>query len=407
MDRPPHPPDRSPPPEPRSAAGTDGDERLTLEKLQTTLEELRVTEEELRTQNEELLATRHELELQRARYQALFELAPDAYLVTTPDGKILEANQAAAELLAVRPRYLPGKPVLVFVPEEDRRDFRDRLNCLSGEGPRVLWEARLQPRSGKVREVLVSVVIQRDARGAVARLLWAVRDVTAHKQAERLAAIGEMVAGLAHESRNALQRSEACLERLRFRLHDQPESLDLVRRVQKAHDDLRRLFEDVRAYAGSLRLEQDACDLAEVWREAWAQLAIRREGRDVRLEEDCEGMNLTCVADRFRLQQVFWNIFDNALAACADPVRVTVRCTEAQRDGKPALTVSVRDNGPGLTAEQRQRLFEPFFTTKTKGTGLGMAIVRRIVEAHGGEIAVGDAGPPGAEIVLTLPTGMP
>jgi signal transduction histidine kinase len=63
----------------------------------------------------------------------------------------------------------------------------------------------------------------------------------------------------------------------------------------------------------------------------------------------------------------------------------------------------VRDNGPGLNAEQRQRIFDPFFTTKTKGTGLGMAIAKRIVEAHGGEIAVGEGTARGAEILITLP----
>jgi two-component system, LuxR family, sensor kinase FixL len=406
MDSPTQPRSPSPDNGVGAAEGREATERLAMEKLQTTLEELRVAEEELRTQNEELLAARHELEAERARYQALFEFAPDAYLVTTPEGKILEANQAAAELLNVRPPYLLAKPLAVFVPEEDRRAFRDRLNRVPAEGPRVVWEARLQPRSGKVLEALVSVVAQWDARGKVTGLLWVLRDITVRKQAERLAAIGEMVAGLAHESRNALQRSEACLERLRFRLHEQPESLDLVRRVQKAHDDLRRLFEDVRAYAGPLRLEEEACDLAEVWREAWAQLAVRREGRDARLEEDLGGLELTCVGDRFRLQQVFWNILDNALAACPDPVRVTIRCAEARLESEPAVRVAVRDSGPGLTAEQQQKLFEPFYTTKTKGTGLGMAVARRIVEAHGGEIAVGDAGPPGAEIVLTLPTGV-
>src|SRR5205807_2634196 len=105
----------------------------------------------------------------------------------------------------------------------------------------------------------------------------------------------------------------------------------------------------------------------------------------------------------FRLEQVFRNILDNALTACPSPVAVVVRCAEAVHEGRPALRVAVRDNGPGLTAEQRRRIFEPFFTTKTKGTGLGMAIAKRIVDAHGGQLAVGDNPAPGAELVLTLP----
>jgi two-component system, LuxR family, sensor kinase FixL len=403
------PPGGAPPAPPGSgeAPARPAADWAAVERLQTGQEELRVTEEELRTQNEELQAARQEVEAQRERYRALFEFAPDAYLVTTPEGKILEANRAAAELLHVQPQFLVGKPLAVFVPEEERREFRERLNRLSAGEPRQDWEGHLAPRHGTTFQAALTVGAERDARGGVVGLRWLLWDITARKQADRLATIGEMVAGLAHESRNALQRSEACLERLRFRLTEQPEALDLVRRVQKAHDDLRRLFEDVRVYAGPVQLEREVCDLAEVWREAWAQLAIRREGRDVTLGEDSGDTGLECLVDRFRLQQVFWNVFDNALAACPDPVRIVVRCATTTLAGKRALRLAVRDNGPGLTAEQGRKIFEPFFTTKVKGTGLGMAIAKRIVEAHGGGVAVGECDPPGAEILITLPVRKP
>ena len=86
-----------------------------------------------------------------------------------------------------------------------------------------------------------------------------------------------------------------------------------------------------------------------------------------------------------------------------DPVRLSVRCSETTLAGKPARRVAVRDNGPGLNDEQRRKIFEPFFTTKVKGTGLGMAIAKRIAEAHGGRIAVGAGATGGAEIIFTLP----
>jgi signal transduction histidine kinase len=111
--------------------------------------------------------------------------------------------------------------------------------------------------------------------------------------------------------------------------------------------------------------------------------------------------------DPFRLEQVFRNILENALAACRDPALVTVRCAEVTLDGAPAVRVSVADNGPGLSAEARARIFEPFYTTKTKGTGLGMAIAQRIVQAHAGQIAVASAPPRGAEILVTLPRKTP
>ncbi len=146
-------------------------------------------------------------------------------------------------------------------------------------------------------------------------------DITDRKQAqeralqsERLAAIGHMVAGLAHESRNALQRSQACLDMLALKVTDRPEALNLIARIQAAQDDLQRLFEDVRNYAAPILLERRVCDLAEVWREAWASLAAARGQRPARLIEETDGFDPRCELDPFRIGQVFRNIFDNALS---------------------------------------------------------------------------------------------
>jgi two-component system, LuxR family, sensor kinase FixL len=221
-------------------------------------------------------------------------------------------------------------------------------------------------------------------------------------QAERLAAIGQMVAGLAHESRNALQRGQACLEMLAFRLEDRPETLDLLSGIQDAQDDLSRLYEEVRCYAAPIRLELLDCRLSEVLREAWEQLAPARRGRDARLVEG-RPVDHVCQADRRRLVQVFRNVLDNALGASQGPARIEVAWSEVHLNGQPAVRIALRDHGSGLNPEQQSRLFEPFYTTKTQGTGLGMAIARRIVEAHGGSIEVGRNHGPGAEIVIVLP----
>jgi signal transduction histidine kinase len=222
-------------------------------------------------------------------------------------------------------------------------------------------------------------------------------------QAERLAAIGQMAAGLAHEGRNALQRAHACLERLRYRLGGQPECLDLLARLQDAQDDLRWLYEDVREYAAPIRLDACACDLRQVWREAWADLAPDRSGRQAELREEDGGLDLGCVADPFRLKQVFRNLLENALAAGGQ--RLVIRCSGAEVEGRPAVQVVVCDDGPGFAPDLGERIFEPFFTTRVRGTGLGLAICKRIVEAHGGRIAAGAGAAPGAEIVVTLPRG--
>jgi signal transduction histidine kinase len=123
------------------------------------------------------------------------------------------------------------------------------------------------------------------------------------------------------------------------------------------------------------------------------------------LQENIDGVDVNCVADSFPIERVFRNIFENSLAACPDPLRIDARCSPATLDDKPAVRIRLADNGPGLNAEERQRIFEPFFTTKTKGTGLGMAIVKRIVDAHGGRISVCDDQVPGTTVEIILPKG--
>jgi signal transduction histidine kinase len=224
-------------------------------------------------------------------------------------------------------------------------------------------------------------------------------------QAERLAAIGQMMTVLTHESGNALARARVCLDMLAEEVADRPEAVQLIERTRWAQDDLQRLYEEVRNYAAPVSLEPEPWDVGAVWRQAWTSLTEVRPAREAAIREETDGVDRTCAVDPFRLMQVFRNLFENALAACPSPVCIEIRCSEAELEGRPALRIAVRDNGPGLTPEQRQLAFEPFYTTKTKGTGLGLASARRIVEAHGGQIAVGENGGPGAEFVVLLPRG--
>src|SRR5829696_9163760 len=114
-----------------------------VEALHTALEELRVTEEELRIQNEQLEESQTLIEAERVRYEELFQLAPDAYLVTDAAGTIAEANHAAAALLNVAGPRLKGRPLAVFVPPSARRDFRARVDAAATLGRLDEWETWL------------------------------------------------------------------------------------------------------------------------------------------------------------------------------------------------------------------------------------------------------------------------
>ncbi|MDP1798751.1 MAG: PAS domain S-box protein [Planctomycetaceae bacterium] len=251
--------------------------------------------------------------------------------------------------------------------------------------------------------------IEHAAYGDDQHEVWLLHDVTERiraqyqvVQGERLAAIGEMMTALAHESRNALQRSQACLEMLEVDLESQPEALDLVRRAQRAVDELQRLYEEVREYAAPLRLELQESNLRELWMEVWSNLAPSIGTKQIAFHDDCPFVPAASV-DRHRFCQVLRNVLENSIAALPSAGGiVSVTSLDARLHGKPALQIAIRDNGSGMSAEQRARLFEPFFTTKARGTGLGMPIARRIMEAHRGEIELGPAES-GTEILLRLP----
>ncbi len=159
----------------------------TLEELSAALEELHVAAEELRQQNEELAATRQSVEAERQRYQDLFELAPDGYLVTDPEGIIREANRAAASLLGVRQEFLASKPLVVFVAEEARQAFHKRLTQMQQDAtPAQDWQVSLQSREGEPFPASLTVAPVRDATGRLTGLRWLVRDISERKEAEEL-----------------------------------------------------------------------------------------------------------------------------------------------------------------------------------------------------------------------------
>ena len=277
--------------------------------------------------------------------------------------------------------------------------------------PTLGQEISVLCRDGTHRQLVWNVRQLEDFDGHPA-LLGVGHDITALQQAqdralqaERLAAIGQTMAGLAHESRNAFQRIQACLEMLQLEVEDRPEALKLVHRIQRAQNHLHQMNEEVRSYAAPIRLEKQHCDLAAVWREAWQDLEIERRDKQVELREPPPTSLTQCSVDHFALGQVVRNVFENAISACPDRSGfVEVRVEDAQLpDGRPAVSVCVSDNGPGFQEGVQARVFEPFFTTKTKGTGLGMAIAKRIVDAHGGEISAGRSGARGAQITISLP----
>jgi PAS domain S-box-containing protein len=155
-----------------------------FEELHHSSKTLQLAVEELYQQNEELIKTQNFLETERQRYQDLFNLAPDAYLVTNASGTIHEANQMAAKLLNIAQQFLVGKPIINFVPLEERQQFRTEINRLSESDRDRELLVRLQQRHGDIFDAGLTVTAVRNQQGQVISLRWIVRNITGRKQWE-------------------------------------------------------------------------------------------------------------------------------------------------------------------------------------------------------------------------------
>lgn len=355
--------------------------------------------------------TKQALLERESRLQAILNTAADGIITIDEHGTVEGLNPAAARIFGYDASEVVGQNISMLMPSPYREEHDEHIRRYLETGQSKIFnvsrELLAQRKDGSVFPIELTVSEVRDHKVDFTGIL---RDITDRKQAEerllqaeRLAALGEAMTGLAHESRNALQRSQASLELLQVHAVGDETALDLLAKLQLAQDDLHRLYEEVREYAAPLKLNRVAINLDAIICQAWEHLAAQRDGRQFNLSQPRPDLDLCCEVDEFALRQVFRNIFENTLAACEDPVEITVVYTRCSLGGVAAVRIVISDNGPGLSEAAKQRVFEPFFTTKTRGTGLGMAISRRIVEAHAGKLSVVEHSDPGAAFEIIVP----
>ncbi|MFN9720683.1 MAG: two-component system sensor histidine kinase NtrB [Planctomycetota bacterium] len=354
-----------------------------------------------------------------ARCRAVLNTAVDAIVTIDAGGIIQSLNPATIRMFGYSEAEMIGQNVSMLMPDpyQSEHDSYIRNYIDTGRAFIIGVGRKVVARKKNGAEFPIHLAVSEFSVKQKRFFTGIIRDLTDLErvqrqllQAERLAAIGQMVTGLAHESRNALQRAQACLDMLSLDLQESPEQLHLARRATTALQDLHRLYEEVRSYAAPIHLEFRNCDLSTIWRKEWDNLAHLRRDKNVELIEAHDSEPVACDVDVHRMEQVFRNILENAIHACAGqsvPGLVTIRSSRTEFNGLASVKVTVRDNGPGMTPQVASQIFEPFFTTKQKGTGLGMAIVQRILAAHAGSISAKSVSPQGAEIVIIVPIQTP
>jgi PAS domain S-box-containing protein len=272
-------------------------------------------------------------------------------------------------------------------------------------------ELRLRP-SGKVIGYTLALV--RHDSGEVIGASMFFKDLTRVEQLEererlrdRLAAVGEMAAAIAHEVKNPLAGIEVMAGLLRRKTTESPEAQTVLTDIITEAKMANKIVQEVLEFVRPIRLQIDRTTVATSVQAA-VQLADTKVRRgeidvDMRLPDTLPEIH----GDPHQLTQLFTNLLTNAYEAMEGRGRVTISAVPARMEdggaGRDAVLVELADEGPGMPSDVADRVFSPFFTTKAQGSGLGLAIVRKIVDAHDGSIDLQTAPGRGTTIRVTLP----
>jgi two-component system NtrC family sensor kinase len=352
-----------------------------------------------------------EAELRRAhlRYQRLVESAWDAIFTVDADGRFTSMNEALESGLGLSRERLLTMRFEEVVEPADRAALRI-AHAAAMRGERHRGELHFRDGLGTVRVGSFTLTPLAD-EGAVVSALGIVRDVTDERrlgeqllQREKLAAVGQLVSGVAHELNNPLAGILAFSQLLMASGHTDHAVRDAVVTINKEAKRAAKIISNLLLFARQRPPERTQTDLNQVVHDAveLRRYALRTHQIDVHVELDAALPRV--LADGSQLQQVFLNLITNAEHALRD-YPGDKRLTIITRRVEEQLTVTVADSGPGVPLELHDRIFNPFFTTKKvgEGTGLGLSISDGIVREHGGQIRLASPPGEGAVFIVELP----
>jgi two-component system, NtrC family, nitrogen regulation sensor histidine kinase NtrY len=356
----------------------------------------------------DLQAKHGEMEERRRYTETVLEAVATGVVSLDPDGRVTTINGAAERLLGLDAVTVQGhsatrvfrSPEYVEIDALIQRMGRVREGMLDRE-------VHLR-RHGQAVALLASATALRGPDGGYVGMVLAFDDLTELLKAQRLAAWREVAQRIAHEIKNPLTPIQLSAERLRRRLASDrsPEEKRLLEEatgtIIQEVDGLRQLVDEFSRFARMPALTPKPTDLARLlegvvvlYRESHPSLAIRSIFSDLPSIE----------VDPDQIKRAVLNLVDNAVEAVGGTGEVVVQ-TEWLPEAHRARIV-VADDGPGIAADDRDRLFVPYFSTKATGMGLGLPIVHQIVSDHGGTIRVEDNTPHGSRFVIELPAGRP
>ena len=385
----------------------DRQSRQLQEAYQSLKRDLAHSNETLQIRNRELTSKIQELRQVSSRLESVIESMTDGLLVVGLDRRIERCNTSSEQIL--------GKPRGEIESADFERiilldEANEALSSVIGGGPPVLDRSWLATHAdGETRSLLVSVAPVTAPDGSVLGAICNLRDVTELRRLEkqlhsreRLAALGEMAASVAHEIRNPLGTIEGFARLLRRDLAAMPDHLRLAERIVEGAQNLNYVISNLLTYARPMHLQITGVSMGRLFSVCRETLLDRAARAGAELDIQDPPSVLVARGDERQLAQVLLNLGINAIEACAPNAgRVRIEAS----GGRQSAVFRVLDNGCGMDEAKVEKIFDPFFTTKEGGTGLGLSLTKKIVDAHGGEITIDSEPGKGSTFTVTLPRG--
>jgi len=328
---------------------------------------------------------------------------PVGLIATDRSGRVTFFNSAAEKITDLNKHFIQNRQPDALLPEGlcgiqkklDQGEIvtEQEVECVFAPNKKVpvsVSAARIANEDG---DFLGQVLIMRDL-SEIRRLQDEVR------RQEKLAAMGGLAAGVAHEVRNPLSSIKALATFFAGQFDDGSESHDAAKVMVQEVDRLNRVITELLEFSRPTDLKRHASDIGSLISRS-IQL-VQQDAANKKIDFNVNTEEDICPAriDPDRLTQCLLNLYLNAIQAMQNGGTLTVKCTSGQAGN---VNIMVSDTGRGISAEQIKKIFDPYYTTKSKGTGLGLAIVHKIIEAHGGRIEVDSAIDKGTSFIIGLP----
>jgi two-component system sensor histidine kinase PilS (NtrC family) len=341
----------------------------------------------------------------QALNQRVIDSLPSGLASVDPHQRILTFNRAAEAITGIPFPSAVARPIaeVLQLPPHLLREVGGRLQPI----PRV--EVRFRPPDGRPDIEIGLAATTLDGPGPRTGLLFTFQDVTNFKKLERdaaiqqrLAAVGEMAAGIAHEIRNPLASMSGSMQILRQELPLSSEQEQLMDIVLRESERLNTTIRSFLAYARPQHFEIARFDLRRALNDTALLLRNSSEISDEHvIEVDVPPAELWYDADEGQIKQIVWNLATHGLRAM--PAGGRLRLVGAEEPATGGVVLTVQDEGTGIPAEELDSLFQPFHGRFAKGSGLGLAIVHRIVSDYSGEIRVSSHAGEGTTVTVRLP----